>query len=82
MLCKCFDFSARYQINFDEQTKIDLVLQPKYICELFNFYNPYRKTPFRSFVLVLLFLSLLNLTDQNTRFSGCFIDNLFWIWSI
>ena len=48
------------------------------MCELFIRYNLYRKkTPFRFFVFLLLFLSSLNLTDQNTRFSGCFIDMYF-----
>ena len=52
-------------------------MQPKYICELFKRYNPYRNTSFRFFHLIVLFLSLLNLTAQNTRFSGCFIDMYF-----
>jgi len=66
---------ARCQTNFDEQTtKINLVLQPHYVCIFFKRYNPYRNRRFWFFQLILLFLSLANLTSQKTIFSGCFIN--------
>ena len=56
---------------------IKFFLQPKYICELIKRYNRYRHTHFRFFELILLFLSLLNLTNKKTRLSGCFINMYF-----
>ena len=56
-----FDCSIRYQINFDEQTKIYyFVLQPKYICEHFKCYNPYENTLFSQFSL-RTFLSICSI---------------------